>query len=409
MNTAWILDEINNISQIGMTANGVTRLAFSQNDIKARAYLKNLIDNTGLEYREDTFGNMFALYKPLGAEGQIIGTGSHIDTVPNGGKYDGLLGVISSLAAIKTIKEKNIPIRHPLELIVFQAEESSRFGYATMGSKIMAGKLDDFVHWEKSVDNNGISLVEAMKDAGYNFYDIKKSVVEKDKYKGFVELHIDQSKTMKYEDKPVAVVDGIAAPLRVKVIIYGESAHSGSTAMRYRKDALVIASELVLAVRNLSLAYDERNAVATVSKLDIFPSVINVVPGTAVMYIDIRGINSKTIDELFGLIRAESSKIALRYKAACEIELISSEKPCMLNNYVSDIIEKSCIELNKPYMHIISGAGHDAMNMAEITECGMIFVKNDSGVSHHQNEEILKKDIEQGAYLLYQTLKNLAK
>ncbi len=118
MNTVWILDEINNISQIGMTVNGITRLAFSEDDMKARAYLKKLIDNIGLYYREDTFGNMFALYKPSGAEGQIIGTGSHIDTVPNGGKYDGLLGVISSLAAIKTIKEKNIPISHPLELIV---------------------------------------------------------------------------------------------------------------------------------------------------------------------------------------------------------------------------------------------------------------------------------------------------
>lgn len=409
MNTAWILDEIDKISQIGMTVNGVTRLAFSQADLQARAYLRKLIDNIGLEYREDTFGNMFALYKPAGVTGQIIGTGSHIDTVPNGGKYDGLLGVISSLAAIKTIKETNIPVSNPLELIVFQAEESSRFGHATMGSKIMAGKLENFVQWEQSVDNNGISLVEAMKEAGYNFYDINKSVVEKDRYKAFVELHIDQSKTMKYEDKPVAVVDGIAAPLRVKVIIHGEAAHSGSTAMRYRKDALVIASELVLAVRNLSLAYDERNAIATVGKLDIFPSVMNVVPGTAVMYIDIRGINSKTIDELFGLIRAESSKIALRYKASCEIELLSSEKPCMLNNYVSDIIEQSCHELNVPYMHTISGAGHDAMNMAEITECGMIFVKNDSGVSHHQNEEILKEDIEHGAHLLYQTLKNLSK
>lgn len=408
MNTAWVLDEIDKISQIGKTNNGITRLAFSEDDMKARAYLKNIIENIGLEYREDTFGNMFALFKPFGAEGQIIGTGSHIDTVPNGGKYDGLLGVISSLAAIKTIKEKNIHISRPLELIVFQAEESSRFGHSTMGSKIITGKLENFVQWEQSADNNGISLVEAMKKAGYNFYDINKSVVEKDRYKAFVELHIDQSKTLKYEDKPVAVVDGIAAPLRVKVIIYGEAAHSGSTAMRYRKDALVIASELVLAVRNLSLAYDERNAIATVSKLDIFPSVMNVVPGTAVMYIDIRGINSKTIDELFGLIRAESSKIALRYKASCEIELMSSEKPCMLNNYVSDIIEKSCKELKIPYMHTVSGAGHDTMNMAEITECGMIFVKNDSGISHHKNEEILKEDIEQGANLLYQTLKNLS-
>ena len=122
MNTSWILDEIDKISRIGMSINGVTRLAFSKNDMEARAYLKRLIDNIGLKYSEDTFGNIFALYNP-GLESQIIGTGSHIDTVPNGGKYDGLLGVISSLAAIKEIKEKNIPVSYPLELIVFQAEE----------------------------------------------------------------------------------------------------------------------------------------------------------------------------------------------------------------------------------------------------------------------------------------------
>lgn len=408
MNTAWILEEIEKISEIGMTENGVTRLAFSKSDLEARAYLKGLIDKIGLEYREDNFGNMFAMYNK-GFSGHVVGTGSHIDTVPNGGKYDGLLGTISSLAAIKTIKEENFPIAHPLELIVFQAEESSRFGYSTMGSKVMTGKLKNPEQWEKCTDNEGITLVDAMKEAGYNFYDIDKCVVEKDKYKAFVELHIDQSKTLAYEAKPVAVVDGIAAPLRAKAVINGEAAHSGSTAMRYRKDALVVASELVLAVRNFSLAYAEKNAIATVGKLDIFPSVMNVVPGTAVMYIDIRGISSKTMEELFGLIRAESSKIALRYKVTCEIEPISSEKPCMLNNYVSDIIENSCQELNMPYMHAVSGAGHDAMNMAEITDCGMIFVKNDSGVSHHKNEEISKEDIEKGALVLCQTLKNLVK
>ena len=195
----------------------------------------------------------------------------------------------------------------------------------------------------------------------------------------------------------------------MRVTIFGEAAHSGSTAMRDRKDALVIASELILAIRNISLAYDERQAVATVGKIDIFPNAINVVPGTAVMYVDIRGIHAKTIEELFGLIRAESSKIALRYKASSEIELLSSEKPCALNNIVTDTIEQSCIDLNIPYIHTISGAGHDTMNMAELAECGMIFVRNVSGISHHKNESILNEDIEKGALVLHDALLKLSR
>lgn len=407
MNTSWIFEQLDIISSIGGTIHGQNRLAFSENDLKARAFLKHLIDQIGLEYREDTFGNIFALYN-TGSNNKIVATGSHIDTVPDGGKYDGTLGVISSLAAIKTIKEQKEKINHPLELIVFQAEESSRFGHSTMGSKIMAGKLENFVQWEQSKDNDGISLVQAMKDAGYNFYDINRSVVEKDRYKYFLELHIDQSKTLTNANVPVAVVDGIAAPLRVRVTIFGEAAHSGSTAMRDRKDALVIASELILAIRNISLAYDERQAIATVGKIDIYPNAMNVVPGTAVMYVDIRGIHAKTIEELFGLIRSESSKIALRYKASSEIELLSSEKPCALNNIVTDTIEQSCKDLKIPYIHAISGAGHDTMNMAELAECGMIFVRNVSGISHHANETILDEDIEKGALVLHDALLKLA-
>ncbi len=407
MDTSWIFKQLDKFALIGGSINGVNRLAFSKNDIEARSYLKHLISIIGLEYREDSFGNIFALYSQ-GSDNQIVGTGSHIDTVPNAGKYDGILGVITSLAAIKTIKEKQEKVNHPLELIVFQAEESSRFGHSTMGSKIISGRLEHFVQWEQSLDNDGISLVSAMKDAGYDFYNINQSVVEKDRYKYFLELHIDQSKSLKNADVAIGIVDNIAAPLRVRVTIFGEAAHSGSTAMRDRKDALVIASELVLAVKNISLAYDERQAVATVGKLNIYPSAVNVVPGTAVMYIDIRGTNSKTIDELFGIIRAESSKIALRYKASCEIELLSAEKPCVLNNYVTDTIENVCSELNIPYIHTVSGAGHDTMNMVNLTECGLIFVRNISGISHHKDEEILKEDIEKGAYVLYKTLLKLS-
>lgn len=408
-NISWILEHIDKLGNIGRTSEGITRLAFSKEDMAGREYVLSLIKDTGLSYRVDDFGNIFAVYGDR-KENSYVATGSHIDTVQNGGKYDGCLGVLSSLGAIREMKENKFMPNHPVELIIFQAEESSRFGHSTLGSKILTGRFENKVQWENSVDNDGISLKDAMKECGYDFNKIDNCVLPKDKYKSFIELHIDQSKVLKNSGMNTGVVDGISAPLRVKIVIHGESGHSGSTAMRDRKDALVIASELVLAVKNISLAYDERHAVATVGKLDIFPGALNVIPGMAVMYVDIRGISSQTVDELFGLIRIETSKTALRYKADSEIELLSREKPANLReSNTSQVIEQTSRQLNIPCTHVISYAGHDAMNMAEITDTGMIFVKNESGISHHINEEILHEDIEQGAVLLYNTLCNLSK
>lgn len=402
----WIMEVLEKFSNIGGSVNGVTRLAFTKEDTEARNFLLSLLNEIDIPYKIDCFGNIFATYKgELG--GKVVATGSHIDTVPGAGKYDGVLGVVSSLAVIKRLKEENVVLARPIELIVFQAEESSRFGHSTLGSKVIIGSISDFNQLEQATDNNGITLPLAMKEAGNDFYNIKNCVQDKDKYKAFIELHIDQSKNLMHQEKPVGVVFGIAAPLRVKVTIFGEAAHSGSTAMRDRKDALVIASELILAIKNISLAYDERNAIATVGKLNIYPGALNVVPGSAEMYVDIRGIQSSTIDEIFGLIRSESSKIALRYSATSEIELLNSEKPVQLNNFVTDIIEKSCKELGIDYAHTISGAGHDAMNMAQITDTGMIFVRNVSGKSHNMLEEIHQDDIEKGFEVLYSTIKHL--
>lgn len=408
-NISWILEHIDKLGNIGRTGEGITRLAFSKEDMAGRDYVLSLIKDTGLSYRIDDFGNIFAVYGN-NTENSYVATGSHIDTVQNGGKYDGCLGVLSSLGAIRQMKENKFTPNHPIELIIFQAEESSRFGHSTLGSKILTVRFDNKSQWENSVDNNGISLVEAMKECGYDFYKIDNCVLPKDKYKSFIELHIDQSKLLKNSGISTGIVDGISAPMRVKIVIQGQSGHSGSTAMRDRKDALVIASELVLAIKNISLAYDERHAVATVGKLDIFPGALNVIPGTAVMYVDIRGISSQTVDEIFGLIRIEASKTALRYKAESEIELLSREKPANLReSNTSQVIEQTSRQLNIPSTHVISYAGHDAMNMAEIADTGMIFVKNESGVSHHIDEEIMQEDIEQGAVLLYNTLCNLSK
>lgn len=407
MDISPVLEVLDNLALMGKGANGITRLAFSKSDMEARKYIVSLIKNIGLDYREDSFGNIFALFGNGNAP--KVAAGSHIDTVPDGGKYDGALGTVAALFAINEIKKSKIKLSHPLELIIFQAEESSRFGHATMGSKVVTGAADNFSEWEKAVDKDGITLPEAMRSAGFDFSEIGSCRRDKDEYKCFLELHIDQSKNLMRDEKAVGVVSGIYAPCRVKVTIRGETAHSGATAMRDRKDALVIASELVLAVRNISIAYGEKNAVATVSTMNVYPGAMNVIPGEAVMYIDMRGLQTKVIDEMFSIISSELSKIALRYKASGEIELLSHEKPVMLNNTARDTVEQSCRELNIDYGETVSGAGHDAMNMARITDSAMIFVRNESGISHHIAESAAKEDMEKACAVLHRSIINLAK
>ncbi len=409
MNISWIMEVINTLAQMGRTEDGGSnRMGFTDADMQARDYVLSLITDMGLTYTFDNFGNIFARLEGSNPAAPAVATGSHIDTVPNGGHYDGVLGSVLSLAALKKIQEEGYAHSHPLELIIFQLEESSRFSHATMGSKVIAGK-DLMATWAKAQDKDGISLKQALASRGFDFDKIPESARKGEEFKAFIELHIDQSKDLERAEKPVGIVEAIAAPIRSKVTVQGRADHSGSTQMEHRKDALVAASELVLAINRIACEYSSKKIVATVGNVKVYPGAMNVVPGMAELFVDLRGIDKEIMDEVFNLFQAEAQKIDTKYDTTMSFELLSAEKPVSMDAEIRDTLATVCKDLNIAYEEVISGAGHDAMNMAPLTPTGMIFVRGKGGISHNPAEFASEQDIEQGFEVLYETLKRLAK
>ncbi len=409
MNIDWIMNVINTLAKIGPTEDGGSnRMGFTDADMQAREYFISLIKEIGLEYRLDHFGNIFARLEGSDKNAPVVATGSHIDTVPNGGHYDGILGTVLSLAAIKQIKEENFEHTYPIELIVFQLEESSRFSHATMGSKVIAGR-DVCKMWANAQDKDGITLQEALKSRGFDFDKLPESARKAEEFKCFIEAHIDQSKDLERAEKSVGIVEAIAAPIRSKAIVKGRADHSGSTQMEHRKDALVAASELVLAINKLAVEYSSKKIVATVGNVKVFPGAMNVVPGFVELFIDLRGIDKNVMEEVFQKIQDAAKEIDNTHEISTTFELLSSEKPVSMDSEIKNTLRNACDGLNIPYENVISGAGHDAMNIASLTPTGMIFIRGKGGISHNPEEFASVNDIEDGYKVLCESLKQLAK
>jgi N-carbamoyl-L-amino-acid hydrolase len=249
----WILEQIETISQISQDKSGITRLAFTPADHQARNYIIALMQNSGLTVHIDTIGNIIGRYQPdLSTSCPAVATGSHLDTVPSGGKYDGVLGVLCGLAAINRLKERTIS--HPLEIIVFAAEESSRFTLPTIGSKAMAGLITTAT-LNHIKDQNGISLASELANiCGQN--EVSKAARQPKSIKGFVELHIEQGQVLEQGRISIGIVDKVSAPTRLKIVVEGTAGHSGAAPIEERQDALVSAAMIVLAVRNIAAEYE---------------------------------------------------------------------------------------------------------------------------------------------------------
>ena len=408
MDKKWVMGVLEHLSNIGKTEqNGSNRLAFTQADQEARTYFKGLMHDAGLSIREDAFGNIIGRLEGSDPKALAIGTGSHIDTVPNGGHYDGMVGSVASLAAVMRLKERG-PLRHPLELIIFQMEESSRFSLSTFGSKVMVGsaKLDVA---GKAKDKGGVTLPEAMKAQGYDFEKLPEAVRKKGELAAFVEMHIEQSPTLEEKDLAVGIVTAIAAPIRAHVVIDGKASHSGGTAMNNRLDALVAASELILAIRTVANRFARKEIVATVGNLVVHPGAMNVVPGKVELWLDLRGTNRAVMDEAYAAVTKAAEGVAAAHGTPVAFTLLGADNPVAMTPKIIELMENASRDLNIPAMRIVSGAGHDTMNMAEIADVGMVFIRNRDGLSHHHDEYAAPADIMAGLDLLTETLYRLAK
>ncbi len=400
--------EIVEVSKFGkLPDRGITRLAYSVEEKEARDYVKALMVDIGMEIREDAVGNIFG--KINGTEDLTsVTSGSHLDSVPLGGYYDGTLGVMCALEAIRSIKENNIAHKRPLELIIFSCEESSRFNMATMGSKVITGKLD-LEKIKELKDKNNISIYEAAKDFGCDVDNLESAKLKKDEFYSYIELHIEQGPVLENKEIPVGIVTGIASPIRYELTITGRADHSGATPMSMRKDALVCASKITIGVEEIASNKAGDTVVATVGFANAIPGVLNVIPGKVTLGIDIRDINKDNLIKASDLIRKLIDDTVKEDNLSYELKEISKDYPTTLNKEIIEVIEEESNNLGIKSMRLPSGAGHDAMHMVKVSKyTGMIFIPCKEGISHNVAEEVNMDDVYKATKVLATSLVNLA-
>lgn len=398
INMSRVQSVIEKLATISSEQNALTRLAFSVEDMSAHDYIVGLCQAYDLSIRTDEIGNLFI--RKSGTEDNLpsVAFGSHIDTVINAGKLDGVLGSVAGLEILFRLCEQAIKTRYPLELIIFTCEESSRFNYATLGSKVMCG-ITNQAELNKLRDKQGHSLEDVLTKAGLDFNNVNQAKRKAEAFKCFFELHIEQGPCLENEGKTIGVVTGIAAPIRCIVKIKGQADHSGATAMHYRHDALLGGAELALAIEQAAIDAGH-STVATVGNLTAKPGVMNVVPGECELLVDIRGIHIQARESVFTALQQKIEQVAAKRGLSIELQLISRDQPILLPEQMVQQIAQATAQLNYAYEIMPSGAGHDAMHMATLCPTGMIFVPSKDGISHNPSEFTSWSDIEAGIKVL---------
>ena len=406
VNSQRVADLIAGLAKFGRTEAGITRLAYSSTDKAAQMWLLKQIEYLDLEIREDVLGNLFLRKPGLDPALPPVACGSHLDTVIHGGAYDGMCGVVGALEAIHMLEDETL--RRSIEVIVFRAEESSRFGYATIGSKLITGKAtpDKFAH---AAGKDGVTFADAVKEWGGNLEAYQKALLQPGAYKCFAEMHIEQGKVLEETKHQIGIVHNIAAPTRFKLHIHGMADHSGATPMGFRKDALVSAAKLILAVETAAIREKENGTVATVGVVEVDPGSINVVPGKVTLWVDLRGVDTKSIQRTLKEIRQAVQGTARTDGITIEEEMLTSDSPVALDEALAAQSEAICREQRKSFLHMNSGAGHDAMHMPAVCPTTMLFIPCRGGISHNPAEFASNEDICAGIEVMAEILKRETK
>ncbi len=384
----------------GSFADGVSRLGYSDADVAGRAFAMDLMRAAGFQPRVDPAGNILARRK--GAEDGLppILFGSHIDSVPQGGNFDGDVGSLAAIEAVRTLNEKKVATRHPLEVVIWANEEGVAYGNGLDGSRAAAGQLRP---GELDQVWNGVKKSEALRKIGGNPERIAQAVRAPGSLHCYLELHIEQGGTLANLAVPIGVVEGIVAIDRYDAVIRGFANHAGTTPMSERRDALIAAAELTLAVREI-VTRESGRQVGTVGELHVAPNAPNVIPGTVRHSIELRDLSSEKIARLAQEIEARAKQIAARTRTEIEIRPTSHHESALATPAVQEAIEGAASRLGLRHTRLPSGAGHDAQMMARLGPMGMIFVPSVGGISHSPREFSLWQDCVWGADVLLHTV-----
>jgi N-carbamoyl-L-amino-acid hydrolase len=397
-NAPRLQQRIAELSRFGANPEGgVSRVAFSDADIAGRDYIRKLMQEAGLVVRVDTAGNIIGRRDGSDPKAPAIMTGSHIDSVPGGGNYDGDVGVIGAIEVAQVLRERGVRLRHPLEIVSFTDEEGGLIGSLAMTGRLAPAALDVLTHSGKTI-RDGLRAVGGDPDR------LDESRRRPNSLKAFIELHIEQGAVLDEGDIDIGVVEGIVGIRWWDVTIDGVANHAGTTPMNRRRDALLSAAEFALAVNRVATTLPGRH-VATVGRIRAEPGAPNVIPGRAVMSLEIRDLAAEKIGDVYDAIHAEALKIAQARQTPisfAEIEVAS--EPAPTDERMRRIIAKAASSLGLTHKLMPSGAGHDAQDMTHIAPTGMIFVPSVGGVSHSPKEFTSPQDMANGANVLLQTV-----
>lgn len=384
----------------------VTRVVFSEADMRARAYVKDLCVRAGLTLREDAIGNTFARWEGSDASLAPIGTGSHIDAIPNAGLYDGCVGVLGGLEAIRVLKLLGYKPRRSIELVIFTSEEPTRFGIGCLGSRMMAGVLSP----EKALalrDKEGNGLDELRTKAGFSG-PLESVAQAKGRFYQFVELHIEQGPYLEQEGLDVGLVTHIAAPASLRILIEGEGGHAGGTLMPGRKDALAAAAELVLTMESAAKSTGAIDTVGTVGVCEVFPGAVNSIPSRVKLETDIRDIDRARRDSVLDALREKCAEVAARRGVNITTELVNADPPTTSDEAILNALEESAKAAGKSYKRMVARAYHDTSFVSCIAPVAMLFIPCRGGVSHRPDEYASPEWIGSGVHVLARTLAKLA-
>ena len=384
----------------GAFADGVSRVAYSDADVAGRAYVMKLMEGAGLKPRIDAAGNIFG--RRAGTEGSLPAVlfGSHIDSVPNGGNFDGDLGTLGAIEVVTTLNEARVTTRRPLEVVVWQNEEGFAFNNGLAGSRAVAGHLDK---GELDAVWNGVRKADAIRKIGGAPERIAEARRAAGSFACYLELHIEQAGTLEKGGIDIGVVEGIVAIDRYDVEIRGFANHAGTTPMADRHDALVAASHLTIAVDEV-VRGEPGAQVGTVGQLNVSPNVPNIVPGTVRLVVELRDLSSKKIARLAEKLRTRTQEIAAKTQTEIDMRAAAHHEEALATPEVQKSIEAACGRLGLKSQRLPSGAGHDAQMMALLGPMGMIFVPSVGGISHSPKEFSRWEDCARGADVLLQTV-----
>jgi N-carbamoyl-L-amino-acid hydrolase len=383
-------------------APAVTRVVFSEKDLQARAWFRQLCREASLDIREDAVGNTFARWHGSEPDLPAIGTGSHIDAIPHSGRYDGTVGVLGGLAAMRALQEAGFRPRRSLELLLFTSEEPTRFGIGCFGSRLLAGTLEASAD-DTLKDGAGATLKQCRTQAGFQG-SVESVLLPRGYYDAFVELHIEQGPLLERRGVPIGAVTAIAAPASLRIGIEGSGGHAGAVLMPDRRDAFLAAAEIALALEAAAKSTGSIDSVATTGVCDIFPRAINSIPSRVQMEADIRDINEARRDGMLAKLKQACDEVAARRGLTVTTEFINRDSPAICDPRIVDAIAAGAALHGLACDRMVSRAYHDSLFLSRVCPTSMIFIPCRDGVSHRPDEYASPEAIASGTLVLAETM-----